>query len=444
MSLKSNLAQTVGKLSKWALSTFTKGGSSLPGKLALGLDPNILSSLAENYDVAIITGTNGKTLTTSLSIHALSEAYPDILTNSSGSNMQQGIVSTFLEAPSRHNREKGLAVLEIDEGSLKHVVSHLQPIAFVHTNVFPDQLDRFGKVDTVYQLMIDAALMAPEAVIITNADLPLLNSASLPNPRLYFGFEDVLNQPLSNSDNPAKRVCPLCGNHLVYQFVTYADQGNYYCSKCHFKRPNLDYRVTAVSDLNVNDSHFEIDDHPFSIPISGVYNLYNALAAYSLSRFLGTSREEIATGFQKVTKVFGRQESVKIDDKHVLLNLVKNPVGLNQVIDLVGLEKEPLTLIAVLNNNYADGTDTDWIWEADFEIMDSYPIEAVFTAGMRKEDMTKRLAEANIFDGDIIELDSLENVIDAVKSTPSSNIHIFATYTAILELRKLFQQQEYL
>ena len=152
MTLRSKLATGVGRLTRWALTTFTSGGSSLPGKLALALDPNLLAELAKNYDVVIITGTNGKTLTTALTVHALAQSYDHILTNPTGSNMKQGIVSTFLSAPALPKGQRGVAVLEVDEGSLKHVVKALAPKAFVHTNVFRDQMDRYGEIYTIYKL----------------------------------------------------------------------------------------------------------------------------------------------------------------------------------------------------------------------------------------------------------------------------------------------------
>lgn len=436
MTIKTNLAKQVGRLSKWALSRFTKGGSSLPGKLALSLDPNILSHLAQAYDVAIITGTNGKTLTTALSVAALSENFSQILTNPSGSNMQQGIVSTFLSAPKIDKGQKGLAILEVDEGSLKHVVKHLKPKAFVHTNIFRDQMDRYGEIYSIYQLMADAAMEVPDATIITNADSPILNSIKLANPRLYFGFNHEDNQDITPHPNTDGILCPQCDNILKYKMLTYANQGNYYCENCDFKRPELDYQISSLDDLAISHSEFQIDNHSFKIPVAGIYNIYNALAAYSLARFFGLSPDQIEAGFNKSERVFGRQEILDIEGKQVLINLVKNPVGLNQVINLVGLDKEDSTLIAILNNNYADGQDVSWIWDGDFEAMADFPIQHIYTAGMRKEEMTKRLEVANIIDNKIVELNSLASVIDTIINAPTQHVHILSTYTAMLELRK--------
>src|SRR5699024_5074484 len=177
MSLKSTIAKNAGKITRYLLTKFTNGGSSLPGKVALSIDKNLLRNLAKNYDVIVITGTNGKTLTTTLTTNVLSKKYNNIITNRSGSNMKQGIVGAFLNAP--RTTKDAIAVLEVDEGSLKNVVAELQPKLFVHTNIFSDQLDRYGTTDKIYELLTDAAREVPDAAIIANGDLPLFNSQTL-------------------------------------------------------------------------------------------------------------------------------------------------------------------------------------------------------------------------------------------------------------------------
>ncbi|MDO4432898.1 MAG: Mur ligase family protein [Aerococcaceae bacterium] len=444
MTFKSTLAATVGKFSLWALTTFTRGGSSLPGKIATTIDPNILATLAKDYDVAIITGTNGKTLTTALTVQALSQKYTHIITNPTGSNMAQGIVSTFLAAKSLPKGERGVAVLEVDEGSLKHVVEALQPKVFVHTNVFRDQMDRYGEIYTIYQLMTDAAKKVPNATVIANGDSPMFNSVELPNPRQFFGFNHEAPHEVTPHYNTDGILCPHCNTVLKYHSLTYANLGNYYCPACDFKRPELNYAITELNDLALTHSTFKIDGHHFSIPVAGLYNIYNALAAYSVARFFKVEPELIEQGFSKAERVFGRQEFFDIKGKKVLLNLVKNPVGLNQVLELIGLDKNPFTLVALLNNRYADGTDVSWIWDGHYEQISNFPIQAVHTAGMRADDMTLRLKVAGIPEANITQHDSLEAIIQAIEQCPTEYVHILATYTAMLDLRKLLQDKGYL
>lgn len=444
MSLRSSIARLVGKTSRWALTTFTNGGSSLPGKLAQQIDPNILSELAKDYQVVIITGTNGKTLTTALTVQALKTIFQHIVTNPTGSNMAQGIVSTFLAAPSVPKGEKGIAVLEVDEGSLKHVVKHLNPIAFLHTNVFRDQMDRYGEIYSIYELMTNAAKEVPNATVIANGDSPLFNSTELPNPRLFFGFNHEENHEVAPHYNTDGVLCPHCNHVLKYHSLTYANLGKYYCEHCDFKRPELNYAVTEIEELALTHSSFRIDGHHFEIPVAGLYNVYNAVAAYSVASFFGVEPAAIRDSFTKAERVFGRQEMIEIEGKKVLLNLVKNPVGLNQVLELIGLDKNPFTLVSILNNNYADGTDTSWIWDGHYEQIIDFPIEKVITSGMRADEMTKRLTVAGIQPELITQVETDDQIIDAIKQAPTEYVHILSTYTAMLDLRETFMQKGYI
>ncbi|MGX7106691.1 MurT ligase domain-containing protein [Hutsoniella sourekii] len=438
MTMKSQLALAIGKSSAWFLKTFTQGGSALPGKLALSIDPDLLSTISQDYEVAVITGTNGKTLTTSLSVQAVKQVRDQVLTNATGANMQQGIVSTFITAPTLN--QKGLAILEVDEGSLKHVVKHLQPSVMVFTNLFEDQVDRFNSVEAVYQLLLEAAEQAPQATIIANGDLPLFANMPVTNPKLYFGFTQGITQPSPNT----KTKCPTCGHELIYHSTTYGSLGNYECPSCKLRRPELTFQLNKVIHQDLNGSSFEIDGQTFYLPIAGLYNIYNALAAYSLAHFLGVPSDAIQSGMEHAERVAGRQEEVNVDGKKVQLNLVKNPVGLNQVIDLLAFEEEESTVFVLLNNNYADGQDIDWIWQGNFQVLNDYPIRHFFSGGMCKEAMTQRLLQADIPENKLSELDSLDQVIPAIQEAPTERIHVLATFTALADLSKLLTDKGYL
>ncbi|MCE5853152.1 DUF1727 domain-containing protein, partial [Enterococcus faecium] len=186
MGIRSHFAIAVGKTSQWALKTFFKGGSSLPGKLALKVDPHILDSLAKDYQVVVVTGTNGKTLTTALTVNILRQQFDEVLTNPTGANMVQGIVSTFLQAKPKKGQKK-FAVLEIDEASLSKVTEYMKPELFLFTNIFRDQMDRYGEIYTTYKMIVDGAAKSPNATIISNGDSPIFNSIETVNPRKYYG-----------------------------------------------------------------------------------------------------------------------------------------------------------------------------------------------------------------------------------------------------------------
>ena len=441
MNIRTKFAIEAGKLTRWALQTFTNGGSSFPGKVAHAIDPHILKHLSEHYEVIIVSGTNGKTLTTSLIVQLLKQKYPNILTNPTGANLTQGIVSTFLNHTPVKG-EKNIAVLEVDEATIKHITPFIQPKLFVFTNIFRDQMDRFGEIYTTYQYMLDGASFAPEATILSNGDAPIFNSDTLPNPRLYFGFnhaEDGHYQAHYNTDGI---LCPHCHSILQYNFITYSNLGKYYCPNGDFKRPELDYSVTELTELSLTKSSFKIDGFDFSLPIGGLYNIYNALSAYATARFFGLTPEEIQAGFGQAQRVFGRQEIFTLEDKEVMINLIKNPVGFNQIVQLLGYEKDEFSLAVLLNDNYADGQDISWIWDGEFEELAKLTPKQTYIGGIRVDDLETRMEVAGFTT--LTKTENNDDLIEKLKSVPTKKINILATYTALLQLRKDLAKHGYL
>lgn len=443
MTLRSQLAKTVGKSSQWFLTNFTKGGSSLPGKLALKIDPKILDTLAKDYEVIVVTGTNGKTLTTALTVNVLKQEFDHVLTNPTGANMAQGIVSTFLTAKKNKNG-KNFAVLEIDEASLSKVTEYIKPKLFLFTNIFRDQMDRYGEIYTTYKLIVDGAAKAPEATILTNGDLPIFNSVETVNPREYYGFNHQPDGEMMAHYNTDGVLCPNCQHILHYHMITYSNLGKYYCANCDFKRPELDYQLTNLGEMTNTSAAFTIDGEDYNIEVGGLYNVYNALSAAAIGQHYGVSPEKIRKGLAYDEKVFGRQEVIEVDGKRCTLVLVKNPVGLNQVIDMIALAPRPFTLVSLLNANYADGIDISWIWDGNHEDFASMSIPKVITGGDRRKDMTLRMKVAGIEDSILTETDSFPKVIEEIKSAPTDDVFILATYTAVLQLRKELANQGYL
>ncbi len=423
MTLQSSIATLAGKSSYWFLHTFMGGGSSLPGKITTKIDPNVLKDLGENYDVIIVSGTNGKTLTTALIVQVLKEKYSEVLTNKSGSNMIQGIVSTFLEAKNPKKGEKGIAVLEVDEANVKPIVEQIKPKMFVLTNIFRDQLDRYGEIYTTYQKILDGIKLAPDALVLSNGDEPIFNSKELPNPQVFYGFADQpADQNIKADPNTDGVLCPICQHILHYHYIIYANLGDYFCPNCGYHRPNLAFKVTEVAERTPISSKFSIDNQAYEIGIGGTYNIYNALAAYSVGRELGISAEKIKHAFESNKRIFGRQEEIKVGDKDVTIILVKNPVGTNQVIDLLSTEKEPFSFVALLNANYADGIDTSWIWDGEFERLPHMNIKQFETGGQRYKDITFRLKVAGVpADKHQIQSD-LEKVVADIPNLPTKKV----------------------
>lgn len=426
---------TAGKTAQTLLKSMGRG-STYPGKLALQFDKNILDSLAKDYEIVVVTGTNGKTLTTALTVGILKEAFGQVLTNPSGANMITGIVSSFLTAKKGKSGKK-IAVLEIDEASLPRITQYIKPSLFVFTNIFRDQMDRYGEIYTTYQLIIDGAKNAPEATILANGDSPLFASKELVNPVKYYGFNTEDHEPQLAHYNTEGILCPKCQAILQFRLNTYANLGHYICLNCDFKRPELDYQLTALTKTTNVSSAFIIDGQEYSINVGGLYNIYNALAAVAVAEFFGLSPEQIKAGFEKSRAVFGRQETFSIGDKSCTLVLIKNPVGASQALEMIKLADYPFSLSVLLNANYADGIDTSWIWDANFELIQEMDITEINAGGVRHSEIARRLRVSGYDSSKISEKESLEEVMQAIEKQESKHAYILATYTAMLAFREL-------
>lgn len=439
MKLNTLLGMMAGKVSQFVLNKVGRG-TTLPGKIALQFDKQILDSLAKDYEIVVITGTNGKTLTTALTVGILQEAYGQVTTNTSGANMITGITATFLSTKKNKDGKK-VAVLEIDEASLSRVTDFIKPSLIVFTNIFRDQMDRYGEIYTTYQMILEGAAKVPEATILANGDSPLFNSSTIINPVKYYGFATEEGQPELAHYNTEGILCPHCHQILRYKMNTYANLGSYICLHCGFSRPELDYQVTELKEITHTSSTFVIDGQTYKINIGGLYNIYNALAAVSVAEFFGIAPELIKAGFDKSKAVFGRQETFKLGDKDCTLILIKNPVGATQAIEMIKLAPFDFSLSVLLNANYADGIDTSWIWDADFEQIQEMNITEIFAGGVRSSEIARRLRVTGYDEDKISEFDSLEKLLSAIEKQDAQHAYILSTYTAMLELRELLAQR---
>ncbi len=443
MNIKSKLAISISKMSYKVLhNVFNRDATSLPGKIANKIDNNILDSIADDYEFVIVTGTNGKTLTTSLITKILKTKYKNIITNPSGSNMIQGITTTMIMAEKPKKGEKNIVVLEVDEANVEEISKRLKPKVYVITNIFRDQLDRFGEIYNTYNKIIKGIELVPDAKIIMNADSPILMRNNLTNSKIYYGFnhlddsKDVL-APV-NTDGI---LSPTDNSILHYHYITYANQGYYFSKTDEFKRPKLTHEVNKINKMTPNNSEFEINNTLIKLGIGGMYNIYNALAAYSTAKLFNIDDEIIQNTLDDKNEIFGRQEKIKIDDKEITIMLIKNPVGTNQIIDLINTDDHNYSLISLLNANYADGIDTSWIFDSEFDKLNKNKIDNIAVGGERYKDMYVRLKMA---DFENINTYTWDNIIDKIKELESKHIYITATYTAMLKFRSILKEQKYI
>lgn len=331
--------------------------------------------------------------------------------------------------------------MEVDEANVKAVTQLVHPKAFVLTNIFRDQMDRYGEIYTTYEKIVAGIKLAPDATIIANGDASIFSSVDLPNPKVFFGFETDQDKPQNDFKadvNTDGVLCPKCEHILHYHAISYANLGDFFCPNCGYKRPDLTYKLEEISEQTPSRIKFTIEGKEFAINIGGTYNIYNALAAFACAREFGVSANEIAAAFAKNKRIFGRQELIHYQGKQINIILVKNPVGLNEVLSLLDTEKNHYSLAALLNAHHADGIDTSWIWDGNFESLDRDKIDQVIVGGERHKDMAFRLEVAG-FDPDkmIIESD-FDQLLAAFAKAPTDKIYILSTYTAMLHLRQVF------
>ncbi len=461
--LKTAFAVTTGKTVA-ALTAFLKMGSgtSLPGKVARKLDPQLLQNLGRQVtkQVIAVTGTNGKTTTCGLLAQFLRESDSRVVHNQLGANMVPGITAALMQQSSMLGRlDADYAVLEVDEASMRGLTGEIDVQRVVVSNLFRDQLDRYGELDTTARMIQEGiqktGIAQGKGRLILNGDDPLVttlgqdprlqDAAGAPkNALLYFGVEQVSYQHGAAVTGPVPFTrevtqCPACQGPLVYHHLVFGHLGDYQCSQCGYQRPPLTVAAEHVfvkpeeSEIRLRYGQAVLD---VVLPLPGLFNVYNLLAAAAVVYDLGLPPEVITKGLTHYQSVFGRAEKKVLQGKNALIMLIKNPVGASEVLKLVGGDPQGRLLIA-LNDNYADGRDVSWIWDAQFEAIS--PGKTVVVSGVRAEDMAIRLKYAGIPESNItLEPDLPAALQLALAQTQSDEVlYILPTYTALLNLHKM-------
>ncbi len=440
-------ARAVGELARRA---GRGGGTSLPGKVLMRLEPQAIAELGARLPrgSAVLSATNGKTTTAAMAASVLERAGIRLVNNRAGANMAGGVASSLLAAAGPRREIDGqLGLFELDEFWLDRVVPELQPRAILLGNLFRDQLDRYGELETIADRWAEVVAGLPSEVeLALNADDPLIADLGRTNPRAtYFGIEDrsmALPEMQHASDS---KHCRRCGHAYVYEAVYLGHLGVYSCPNCGQRRPAPDVSAAEIELEGTRDAHFTlrtpVGTARVTLPLPGLYNVYNALGAASLCLALGMSLEQIVDGLQAVTAAFGRAETVQIQDVEVSILLIKNPAGANEIVRTLALEDGELDLLAVLNDRTADGRDISWIWDADFEII-APRIRRVTCAGTRAAELALRLKYAGVPDQRLQVTPALPQALDqALAATPTADpergrLYVLPTYTALLEFRE--------
>lgn len=413
------------------------GGTTLPGKALWRVDPGAVTALAARLPdgVALVSATNGKTTTAAMATSILERRAP-VLANPGGANLVSGVASALL-APRRSRRR---AVLEVDEAALPTVASALAPHVLLLGNLFRDQLDRYGELEHVANRW-EVAIRASHAVLVVNADDPRL--AALARGRanaVLFGIDDP-RHALPDLQHAVDSVyCTTCGSAYRYAAIYSGHLGDFRCATCGEHRPRLDVVASEIALHGLNGSTFTIDlggaSAHVDLAVPGLYNVYNALAAAALAHACGASAADIAAGLGAFSAAWGRFERIPTSDRTVLLLLIKNPAGANEVVRTLVSGEAPTTAVIALNDEIADGRDVSWIWDVDFEPL-AHGLERLVATGSRAEELALRFAYAGLHRDRIEVVHDLERALDrGLALTPAGGeLTVLPTYTAMVELR---------
>jgi UDP-N-acetylmuramyl tripeptide synthase len=396
------------------------GGTSIVGVVAQRVYPDIVGHLATELEHGslMITGTNGKTTTSSFISAILRDDGLRVWQNREGSNLVGGVASSLVirARPNGHLRRAGkaISILEVDEAALPSLVQSIPPRVVVFTNLFRDQLDRYGEVDSVVSKWKKAISFLPTStILVLNADDPTIAQIgeSFEGHILYYGIDDIPldTEPQSSSSERHQvldaRTCTHCGGTYEYDRQFYSHMGHYHCPQCGKQRPTPDVRVTFVhmdsfDRLRLQVSYASQPAQEIIVPLPGFYNIYNALAAIATSIALDIDWAPIISGIEQSKPVFGRGERIQAEGRTMRLLLAKNPTGFNEVLRTLFSDGSSRHMLFVLNDNIADGQDISWIWDVDFESMVGH-VQTLVVGGTRALDLALRLKYAGFKESEI-------------------------------------------
>jgi UDP-N-acetylmuramyl tripeptide synthase len=430
------------------------GGTTFPGILAQRLDPGLVPGLCSQLKrgTLLITGTNGKTTTARMVAQMLRRAGWQPIHNRAGANLVEGIATALVYASDWRGRPAGdSGLFEVDEAHFPRAVALCQPRLVLLHNLFRDQLDRYGEVDYVAGRWRPALQsLPPTATVALNADDPAVADLGrdLAARVLYYGL-DVPTLGQNAPDHTADaRYCRRCGTPYLYAPAYYGHIGLYRCPQCGHSRPQPDVRVTALRLHGDKDAEGHLvtpaGERDIRLPLPGLYNVYNALAAVTAALALGIELDLALESLSHFQAAFGRLERVQADGREILLALVKNPVGVGQVVSMLTQGENPQGFMILINDRIADGTDVSWLWDADFEALTGH-VAFVVAAGTRARDMAVRLKYAGVAAERIVVEPELAPALDvALERTPAGGkLYLMPTYTAMLEVRALMARRGY-
>ena len=446
--IRSKIAVAAAKTSAAFLRKLGRGGTNLPGRLALKIDPSLLGTLAKGMHVTVVTGTIGKTTTSRMIEETFRRTGFRYFANKSGANLLSGITAVFAQ----HTRLSGQspythALIECDEAAFRRVSEYLPVEVLVVNNIFRDQLDRYGEISHTLEAIRTGISHIPDATLCLNADCSLTASLAqnVPNKITWFGVDvPVYKEVVTElSDAP---YCINCKAEYTYDWRTFGHLGGFSCPNCGYKRHDADVAVTEILSSSASDSRVRLSidghEHEVEVNLPGGYNIYNAVAAAAVAHENTVDDATIVESLATFECGFGRAEEFTLGSTRARMMLVKNPAGFNQVINLIANDEGEYQLAFLLNDRFADGTDISWIWDVDFEALARHErrFTRVLVGGVRADDMAVRLKYAGFAPQRLEIMRKDDDLLDALSSSETPTF-IMPTYTAMFDLRSAISKR---
>lgn len=423
-------------------------GSSLPGVVALRIFAGTLQALARQArnGAVMVTGTNGKTTTNNMLARVFESAGNRLVVNREGANLINGVTTAFLkESDLRGRLNNHWALLEADEAAFPQIADIVKPKVVIVTNFFRDQLDRYGELDKTISLIRNTLAKLTATKLVLNADDPLVAQlADTGLPRVFYGVGAPTRGLQAGSVTREARFCPYCGENLSYRYYHYSQLGDYCCPGCGFVRPRAEVEALEVETADgVTQCKVRVEKKVLAVtlPTQGFYNVYNALAVFGAGLQLGIAPEIIAGSLSRYVPATGRLQEFIYQGRPVYLNLVKNPAGFNESLNLLCGSREPKDVLIALNDNSADGRDISWIWDVDFErLQGRRDILRFICSGRRAEEMALRLKYAGVPGQKTVVCPGFSTGVRQALEGRGSVVYLLATYTALWPVEKILRR----
>lgn len=418
-----------------------KKGSATPGAYAYKICPDVLKILSKKVTGGIIAvcGTNGKTTTNNLIDKILTNKGYNVVCNNIGANMLSGVITAFIEKTSVFGNLKcDYATLEMDEAFSVKIFEHLKVDVMVITNLFRDQLDRYGEVELTAGYLKKALSLTDNATLIVNGDDPNLVKIGMDYGKyLTYGVSEIVNS--KENEKLEIQFCPVCKEPLSYNYYHYSQLGDYYCEKCDFKHPSIDFAAENINLSKGIEFDFNKDVH-ISLDYRGFYNVYNIAAAISLVKSLGIDIKDVNEILSDYKPQIARMEKFNLK-KPVILNLAKNPAGFNQAIETVLFDKSKKDIIIAVNDCESDGMDISWIWDVDFEKLGCEDVGNIGLLGFRKDELNVRFKYSGV-NKNIKVYDNIKEAVSDILNSDSESLYMLVNYTVIFEAQNVLKELE--